>query len=136
MLFHFSFAHDSIFDPSIQYENIRSNRNLGTGIAMKSADEEQDPGTLSVAEVSASSSNQNGSPASDKKTVRQRIKSIVWDTLDRSPEQRRFIAKIDFFILTWASLTYFSKNLNTNNLCTFDTCRDPPGIILRKEELG
>lgn len=48
---------------------------------------------------------------------RQRIKSIVWDSLDRSPEERKFIAKIDFFILTWAGFTYFSKNLNTNNIC-------------------
>lgn len=42
---------------------------------------------------------------------------MVWDTLDRSPEERRFLAKLDFFILSWASLTYFSKNLNTNNVC-------------------
>lgn len=53
----------------------------------------------------------------EKKTLRQRIRGIVWDTLDRSPEERKFLAKIDFFILTWASLTYFSKNLNTNNIC-------------------
>lgn len=55
--------------------------------------------------------------AEKKNSLRQRIKSIVWDTLDRSPEERRFLAKIDFFILTWAGLTYFSKNLNTNNIC-------------------
>lgn len=52
-----------------------------------------------------------------KKPLGQRIKGIVWDTLDRNPEERRFLAKLDFFILTWASLTYFSKNLNTNNVC-------------------
>ncbi|ROV93642.1 hypothetical protein VMCG_08106 [Cytospora schulzeri] len=52
----------------------------------------------------------------ETKTLLQKFKSIVWDTLDRSPEERRFLAKIDFFILTWAGFTYFSKNLNTNNV--------------------
>ncbi|KAL1870871.1 hypothetical protein Daus18300_004960 [Diaporthe australafricana] len=55
----------------------------------------------------------------EKKSLRRRIRAVVWDTLDRSPEERRFIAKIDFFILTWAGFTYFSKNLNTNNICKF-----------------
>lgn len=60
-------------------------------------------------------------PDPAKKTWRQRVKAVVWDSLDRSPEERRFIAKIDFFILTWAGFTYFSKNLNTNNVCEYDT---------------
>jgi ACS family pantothenate transporter-like MFS transporter len=39
-------------------------------------------------------------PLSNEKTsFRQCIREIVWDTLDRSPEERRFIFKIDFFIL-------------------------------------
>ncbi|KAF4960739.1 hypothetical protein FSARC_10368 [Fusarium sarcochroum] len=52
----------------------------------------------------------------EMKPFKKRIREIFWDTLDRSPEERRMIAKLDFFILTWASLAYFSKNLNTNNL--------------------
>ncbi|OJJ61400.1 hypothetical protein ASPSYDRAFT_1173083 [Aspergillus sydowii CBS 593.65] len=47
---------------------------------------------------------------------RHRLKRVLWDTFDYSPEERRFIFKIDFFILTWASFSYFSKNLNQNNL--------------------
>ncbi|KAJ5587805.1 uncharacterized protein N7459_003570 [Penicillium hispanicum] len=45
-----------------------------------------------------------------------RLKRVLWDTLDYSPAERRFISKIDFFILTWSGLAYFSKNLNSNNL--------------------
>lgn len=70
-----------------------------------------------------------------KRSLRRRIREIVWDTLDRSPEERRFISKIDFFILTWAGFSYFSKNLNSNNLCrciqvlaTWTVCCLPPGI--------
>ncbi|KAK8024551.1 MFS general substrate transporter [Apiospora rasikravindrae] len=51
-----------------------------------------------------------------KKSVRRRFRELVWDSLDRSPEERRFISKIDFYILTWAGLAYFSKNLNQNNV--------------------
>jgi MFS transporter, ACS family, pantothenate transporter len=34
-----------------------------------------------------------------KPSVRRRIKQIIWDTLDYSPTERRFVSKIDFFIL-------------------------------------
>ncbi|KAK9384943.1 hypothetical protein V1515DRAFT_306972 [Lipomyces mesembrius] len=47
---------------------------------------------------------------------RRRLKQIIWDTLDYTLEERRFVSKIDFFILTWAGFSYFSKNLNSNNL--------------------
>lgn len=52
-----------------------------------------------------------------RKPLRRRIRELLWDSFDRSPAERRFIAKIDFFILTWAGFSYFSKNLNSNNLC-------------------
>lgn len=34
-----------------------------------------------------------------KKAFRERLKEVVWDTFDYSPEERRFVSKIDFFIL-------------------------------------
>lgn len=70
-------------------------------------------------EVSSSLSDGETQGPAQEKTLRQRIKGIIWDTLERSPEERRFLAKIDFFILTWAGFTYFSKNLNTNNICMY-----------------
>ena len=76
-----------------------------------------------LAIVSASESPGASSPSNEgeflveKKSLRRRIRAVVWDTFERTPEERRFIAKIDFFILTWAGFTYFSKNLNTNNIC-------------------
>ena len=30
--------------------------------------------------------------------------SYVWDTLDKSPEERKFLFKLDFALLTFASL--------------------------------
>ena len=67
----------------------------------------------------ASSSSNDGETPAEKISLRRKIRAVVWDTFDRTPEERRFIAKIDFFILTWAGFTYFSKNLNTNNICEY-----------------
>ena len=39
-------------------------------------------------------------------------KSYVWDTLDKSPEERRFLFKLDTVLLTFASLGYFIKYLD------------------------
>ncbi|CAM1510673.1 Fc.00g010080.m01.CDS01 [Cosmosporella sp. VM-42] len=43
-------------------------------------------------------------------------KSYVWDTLDKSPEERRFLFKLDAVLLTFASLGYFIKYLNQINI--------------------
>lgn len=72
--------------------------------------------TVSVPESPVSMSSTGERPSVVSKSLIQKFRSVVWDTLDRSPEERRFLAKIDFFILTWAGFTYFSKNLNTNNV--------------------
>lgn len=79
--------------------------------------QEQETAVTSVAQVPISTSSANERAPAETKTLWQRFKGVVWDTLDRSPEERRLLAKVDFFILTWAGLTYFSKNLNTNNVC-------------------
>lgn len=45
----------------------------------------------------------NNEPENDQKqvplTFRRRLKQIIWDTLDYTPEERKFVSKIDFFIL-------------------------------------
>lgn len=80
---------------------------------------DSDEAGANVTAVDLSTSARYEEPSVEKKSLRQKIRSVVWDSLDRSPEERKFIAKIDFFILTWAGFTYFSKNLNTNNICKF-----------------
>lgn len=47
-----------------------------------------------------------------------RIKSILWDSLDYSPEERKFISKIDFFILYGSSHPYYQL---TETHQTFET---------------
>lgn len=43
-------------------------------------------------------------------------RSYVWDTFDKSPEERKFLFKLDGIILTLASLGYFIKYLDQVNI--------------------
>ncbi|KAK7182284.1 hypothetical protein DPSP01_006996 [Paraphaeosphaeria sporulosa] len=54
------------------------------------------------------------SPA--KLPLSKRILGIVWDSLDKTPEERAFIAKIDFWILTYVCIAYFVKYLDQTNI--------------------
>ncbi|CAI7570690.1 unnamed protein product [Penicillium bialowiezense] len=79
---------------------------------------------------------------------KRRWVSYLWDTFDKSPEERRLLFKLDSAILTFASLGYFIKYLdqiNINNafvsgmydLIPFQLHN--PGLKLtnyRKEDLG
>lgn len=42
--------------------------------------------------------------------------SYIWDSLDKSPEERRFLFKLDAAVLTFASLGYFIKYLDQINI--------------------
>lgn len=45
-------------------------------------------------------------------TPRRTWRSKLWDTLDKSPQERRFLFKLDTVVLTFASLGYFIKSLD------------------------
>lgn len=54
--------------------------------------------------------------ASDKaevmiqENVQRKWQSYLWDTLDKSPEERKFLFKLDFALLTFASLGKCSES--------------------------
>jgi ACS family pantothenate transporter-like MFS transporter len=50
------------------------------------------------------------------KKPKKRWISYIWDTLDKSPEERHFLFKLDAAILTFASLGYFIKYLDQVNI--------------------
>jgi ACS family pantothenate transporter-like MFS transporter len=35
----------------------------------------------------------------ERRSLRHRFREVIWDSWDRSPEERKFVSKIDFFIL-------------------------------------
>jgi MFS transporter, ACS family, pantothenate transporter len=43
-------------------------------------------------------------------------KGYIWDTFDKSPEERKFLFKLDAAVLTVASLGYFIKYLDQSNI--------------------
>ncbi len=47
-----------------------------------------------------------------KKSLSRKIKAFVWDTLDKSPVERKLVTKLDFWILTYICLAYFVKYLD------------------------
>lgn len=55
-------------------------------------------------------------PSQGKLPLSKRILSIVWDSLDKTPEERRFIAKIDWWILSYCCIAYFVKYLDQTNV--------------------
>lgn len=63
---------------------------------MVSSDFEKDEAQTAV--TIPQSVNEPKGPTS-KRFSTHRIREIVWDSLDRTPEERRLIFKIDFFIL-------------------------------------
>lgn len=43
-------------------------------------------------------------------------KGYIWDTWDLPSDQRRLLFKVDAFVLTFASLGYFLKNIDQTNV--------------------
>ena len=43
-------------------------------------------------------------------------KSYIWDSFDKSPQERKFLFKLDAALLTFASLGYFIKYLDQSNI--------------------
>ncbi|KAH8666837.1 major facilitator superfamily domain-containing protein [Xylariales sp. PMI_506] len=45
-----------------------------------------------------------------------KVASVVWDSLDKSPEERKFLAKVDWWILSYCCISYFVKYLDQTNV--------------------
>ncbi|KAK5166968.1 uncharacterized protein LTR77_007697 [Saxophila tyrrhenica] len=51
----------------------------------------------------------------DEKPKTSKLKAIIWDTWDKSPEERKTVNKIDWFIMTYVCIAYFVKYLYSLN---------------------
>ncbi|KAL2826748.1 pantothenate transporter [Aspergillus pseudoustus] len=67
---------------------------------------------------------------------RQTWRRYVWDTFDKSPEERRFLFKLDAALLTFASLGYFVKTLDQNNINSAFVSGMKEDLGLYKNELN
>lgn len=71
-------------------------------------------------DVDATESSESGrhveSPRSANSPLSKRILAVIWDSLDKSPEERALIAKLDWFILSNVCVAYFVKYLDQTNV--------------------
>jgi MFS transporter, ACS family, pantothenate transporter len=59
---------------------------------------------MSVTEVIDHESSSDRTEVIVKEKVQRKWQSYIWDTLDKSPEERKFLFKLDAALLTFASL--------------------------------
>ena len=48
---------------------------------------------------------------------KRKWQSYIWDSLDKSPEERHFLFKLDLAVLTFASLGELGRSLSETNGC-------------------
>lgn len=70
----------------------------------------------SIEDTEIGSSASHGAAIQRKHSLKARILSKIWDTFDKSPEERRVVTKLDWFILTYVCLAYFVKYLDQTNV--------------------
>ncbi|KAK7227913.1 hypothetical protein V2G26_000083 [Clonostachys chloroleuca] len=68
--------------------------------------------TVIVDEAASSTTMEHRQGPSRKK----RLLGIIWDSFDKPPEERKFMAKIDWWILTYCCVAYFVKYLDQTNV--------------------
>ncbi|KAK8173475.1 pantothenate transporter [Phyllosticta citrichinensis] len=71
--------------------------------------------------MSDAADREQGAPVSKtnavvKENVKYDWRSAIWDTFNKSPEERKFLFKLDAALLTFASLGYFIKYLDQANI--------------------
>ncbi|KAK0500124.1 hypothetical protein EDD18DRAFT_1348944 [Armillaria luteobubalina] len=47
------------------------------------------------------------------------LRSYIWDTWDKSPEERKFLGKLDACLLTYAALSTYLDQQNVTNAVGF-----------------
>lgn len=55
---------------------------------------------------------------SERNSIGYKILKFVWDGTGKHPKERKYLAKLDFFLLSSSMLGYFIKNLNQSNVTT------------------
>lgn len=62
---------------------------------------------------------ESGPSQPQKLPFSRRLMSIMWDSLDKTPEERRFVLKADIWIMSYVCFAYFVKYLDQTNVCAW-----------------
>ncbi|KAH8659772.1 major facilitator superfamily transporter [Xylariales sp. PMI_506] len=66
--------------------------------------------------VDQSSSQGGNASTRSKESFWRTVQRFVWDDPDKSAEEKKFLLKLDFFLLSYTCLGYFCKNLDQANI--------------------
>ena len=70
---------------------------------------EKKNGIVTVDSVTGGSSAENRLLSSKKVDWKTKIRGIIWDSLDKSPEERKFVFKVDCWVMSYICVAYFVK---------------------------
>lgn len=59
---------------------------------------------------------ENSGPISSFRRTWRTIQRYIWDDPDKSEKEKRFLLKLDLFLLSYACIGYFCKNLDQSNI--------------------
>ena len=76
-------------------------------------------GTAEIPSLAIIESMQEGGDEPERRSLSKRILGIIWDALDKSPEERKFVAKADAWILSYVSIAYCVKYLDQTNVSPY-----------------
>ncbi|EED17340.1 pantothenate transporter, putative [Talaromyces stipitatus ATCC 10500] len=76
----------------------------------------QDDERKSMRNTATTSSESEDGGYPQRLPLSKRILGTIWDSLDKSPEERRLIAKLDWWILSYVCVAYFIKYLDQTNV--------------------
>jgi ACS family pantothenate transporter-like MFS transporter len=62
------------------------------------------------------SSDNEPSRQHERVPLKRRILRVLWDTADKSPEERKLVNKLDWWILSYCCVAYFVKYLDQTNV--------------------
>lgn len=83
---------------------------------MGTTGDSQEVTTASVHSIDDAENQRNNAQRNDVVNPVRSWKSYVWDTWDLPPDQRWLLFKVDAFVLTFASVGYFLKNIDQTNV--------------------
>lgn len=86
---------------------------------------EASDGSVKVEPCTVEESATDLSVARPKYTTGQKILGILWDSLDKPPEERKLVSKIDCWVMTYVCFVYLCKYLDQQNVRMVAVCPRP-----------
>ncbi|OAA59717.1 major facilitator superfamily transporter [Niveomyces insectorum RCEF 264] len=84
------------------------------GISSASSDQQSVNGKSDTVQVAGAATVQKPSP--QPRTFLKKVQAVIWDDPDKPEHEKKFLRKLDFYLLTYTCMAYFCKNLDQANI--------------------